>query len=448
VKSHFLYWLLLLNLLFVAHAYGSGTYQWSEDRKKALVWNNDPQPGDVANWSGGRDENGYATGSGTLNWSRLARGFATGSNIALSRKKTPISSYSGTMVHGKFSGEVTTVDHGKSYHAKFVDGQRKGMWQRGTLIAKAEAAEPTEAAKKSEATSPEKSAAGANAATETENLAQENAEAPAADEPEAPAAGPNGSPVKPKPEIRASESGDATSDKPATPLLAQASTDQTDDTTPRTPATRKAALAPGAVRAFDRPATAAAKNPEPAKKAARPKSEKSEKSSPAAPSQPAELQNDFSEQAPSGAPSVEPEKIEPPKLKTEKAVPEKPRPAAKESPVDNSIRSLVGPPSSLRTNPTTTAPATSTTAPSAPATAPAEPSPPATPKLTAVEAMDIADIEARTRGYDLGDYQLPKAEYNSATDSWSVAYVARGSGESKKLSVSVQDKSGKAEIKK
>ena len=62
--------------------------------------------------------------------------------------------------------------------------------------------------------------------------------------------------------------------------------------------------------------------------------------------------------------------------------------------------------------------------------------------------MDIADIEARTRGYDLGDYQLPKAEYNPASDSWSVAYVTRGSGESKKFNVTVQDKSGKAEVKK
>ena len=63
--------------------------------------------------------------------------------------------------------------------------------------------------------------------------------------------------------------------------------------------------------------------------------------------------------------------------------------------------------------------------------------------------MDIADIEARTKGYDLGEYQLPKAEYNAASDTWSVAYVARDAGKAaKRLSVTIQDKTGKAEVKK
>ena len=63
--------------------------------------------------------------------------------------------------------------------------------------------------------------------------------------------------------------------------------------------------------------------------------------------------------------------------------------------------------------------------------------------------MDIADIEARTRGYDLGEYQLPKAEYNAADDTWSVSYAPREADKSaKRLSVTVQDKSGKAEVKK
>ena len=63
--------------------------------------------------------------------------------------------------------------------------------------------------------------------------------------------------------------------------------------------------------------------------------------------------------------------------------------------------------------------------------------------------MDIADIQARTKGYDLGEYQLPKAEYNAASDIWSVAYVARDADKAAgKLSVTIQDKTGKAEIKK
>ncbi len=63
--------------------------------------------------------------------------------------------------------------------------------------------------------------------------------------------------------------------------------------------------------------------------------------------------------------------------------------------------------------------------------------------------MDIADIEARTKGHDLGEYQLPKAEYNAASDTWSVAYFGRDAEkEAKKLSVTIQDKTGKAEVKK
>ena len=63
--------------------------------------------------------------------------------------------------------------------------------------------------------------------------------------------------------------------------------------------------------------------------------------------------------------------------------------------------------------------------------------------------MDIADIEARTKGYDLGEYQLPKAEYNAANETWSVGYIAReGDNSAKKLSVTIQDKTGKAEVRK
>ena len=63
--------------------------------------------------------------------------------------------------------------------------------------------------------------------------------------------------------------------------------------------------------------------------------------------------------------------------------------------------------------------------------------------------MDIADIEARTKGYDLGEYELPKAEYDAASDTWSVGYVARNADKNaKKLSVTIQDKTGKAEVRK
>src|SRR5439155_6625929 len=99
---------LLLLLILAKGALADGAYQRTDDRKKTLVWNNDPKPDDAASWSGDRDEDGYATGPGTLKWFRRERSFLTGSNI-LSPRKTLISSYPGTMEHGKFTGNVTTV---------------------------------------------------------------------------------------------------------------------------------------------------------------------------------------------------------------------------------------------------------------------------------------------------------------------------------------------------
>src|ERR1700737_3448242 len=150
----------LLTLLFASGAYADGTYQRTDDRKKTLVWNNDPQPGDAANWSGGRDSEGYADGPGTLTWLRTEQKSLTGSNIS-SGRKVPISRYAGKMVHGKFEGPVVTVDHGKTFHATYTDGQRKGRWISGDLIAKAESIEPKPAAEER----PEPSSSAKTAAT-------------------------------------------------------------------------------------------------------------------------------------------------------------------------------------------------------------------------------------------------------------------------------------------
>src|SRR5438270_12770800 len=140
---------LVLRLIVRKSTLADSAYERTQDRKKAFIWNNDPKPDDTATWSGGRDAEGNASGPGTLQWFRRDRSFTTGSNIFVA-KKTLISSYSGTMVHGKFSGGVMTVDHGKTYHATFVDGHKKGRWTAGPVITKAETAEPAAAAEKSE----------------------------------------------------------------------------------------------------------------------------------------------------------------------------------------------------------------------------------------------------------------------------------------------------------
>jgi hypothetical protein len=430
---------LLLLLILAKGALADGAYQRTEDHKKTFVWNNNPKPDDTATWSGGRDAEGYATGPGTLQWFRRDRSFTTGSNV-FSPKKTLISSYSGTMVHGKFSGSVMTVDHGKTYHATFVDGHEKGRWTAGPVVTKAESVETGAAAEKPERTASATSTEVASESSKTKKISEEKTQPRVAEETSAdiPAAGPAESEVR--------------------PAIAQTASEEPEQSaTPRAPVTRKAALAPGAVRAIEHPTHTVAKKSEaePARRSDRAKPEQTEKPSKiakAASSQPSKAETQLSEDIPAEGPlSAQAEKTQSPSSKSaiaESSPPStlNPQPASSETPVDNSLRTLTGPPSSLhvRTPPETNPPAQISTPPIA-----AVSSPTAGAKLTAVQAMDIADIEARTKGYDLGEYQLPKAEYNAASDTWSVAYVARDAGKAaKKLSVTIQDKTGKAEVKK
>ena len=435
---------LLLLLILAKGALADGAYQRTDDRKKTLVWNNNPKPDDTATWSGDRDAEGYATGPGTLQWFRTDRSFTTGSNV-FSPKKTLISSYSGTMVHGKFSGGVMTVDHGTTYHATFVDGHNNGRWTAGPVVTKAESAEPAAAAEKPERTASATSTEVASESSKTKKISEEKTQPRVAEETSAdiPAAGP--------------EESEVSGQRSEVSKSATASEEPEQSATPRAPVTRKAALAPGAVRAIEHPTHAVAKKSEtePARRSDRAKPEQTEKSSKiakAASSQPSKAKTQLSEDIPAEGPlSAGAEKAQSPSSKS--AIAESSQPstlnaqgASNETPVDNSLRTLTGPPSSLhlRTPPETNPPAQISTPPIA-----AVSSPTAGAKLTAVQAMDIADIEARTKGYDLGEYQLPKAEYNAASDTWSVTYVARDADKAaKKLSVTIQDKTGKAEVKK
>jgi hypothetical protein len=429
----------LLILLCANGASAGGAYQRTDDRKKTLVWNNDPQPGDAATWTGGRDSEGYAEGAGSLTWLQPEKRSLTGSNISFARK-VPISSYTGTMAHGKFEGSVTTVDHGKTYHATYADGQRKGRWNTGPAVAKAENVEPEPAAKER----PEPASSAKTSAT-TERIESQQ---PKVAEPttEAPAEGP---PTETKPENAEASKTDARLAKTET-SSGELSADELDQSaTPQKPVSRKAALAPGAVRAIDQPSRQVEKRSEkpkeaPAKikRATKVEEPKIETGSEQASVPPAEgpLQN-VKPPAPTPAPSQA--SINASAARTNI------QPSANETPVDDSIRTLTGPPSSLRAK----APAAPVASPpppdSAPSIAPASAPASAGPKLNAVQAMDIADIEAREKGFDLGEYQLPKAEYNATDDTWSVSYIGRdGDKGGKHLGVVVQDKSGKAEVKK
>ena len=109
-------------LLFASVAYGAGSYQPTRDGK-TLVWNDSPKRGEEATWSGRRDKNGFAAGSGTLTWYQVEPTIVTGSNIPDARRyAVVISRCSGKMVEGKFEGAVTYVDaNGKRLQATFVN---------------------------------------------------------------------------------------------------------------------------------------------------------------------------------------------------------------------------------------------------------------------------------------------------------------------------------------
>ena len=113
-------------LLFASVAYGAGSYQPTRDGK-ALVWNDSPKRGEEVTWSGRRDKNGFAAGSGTLTWYQVEPTIVTGSNIPDARRyAVVISRCTGKMVEGKFEGAVTYVDaNGKRLQATFVNGGKR-----------------------------------------------------------------------------------------------------------------------------------------------------------------------------------------------------------------------------------------------------------------------------------------------------------------------------------
>jgi ketosteroid isomerase-like protein len=124
----------------------AGKYQRARDGQ-TLVWNNYPQAGDDASWSGDRDENNFATGKGTLTWYHVGQSTQIGTLIPTTRATT-LGVYTGKMVRGRFEGAVTTGGKdGLTYHAKFVNGQRLNDWTaEHTAIAAAPVKKTEEAA--------------------------------------------------------------------------------------------------------------------------------------------------------------------------------------------------------------------------------------------------------------------------------------------------------------
>jgi ketosteroid isomerase-like protein len=97
-------------VLFESIAYAAGSYQRTRDGQ-TLVWRDVPERGEEATWSGKRDKDGFATGSGVLTWYKVEPSIVTGSNILDTRRYAIlINHYSGTMVRGKFQGAVAYAE--------------------------------------------------------------------------------------------------------------------------------------------------------------------------------------------------------------------------------------------------------------------------------------------------------------------------------------------------
>jgi hypothetical protein len=108
------------------------------------------------------------------------------------------------------------------------------------------------------------------------------------------------------------------------------------------------------------------------------------------------------------------------------------------APVSDSLRSLTLPPASLRTEtaaaPLGASPATRSSPPTIEA------------GLNAVEVIELADAEARARGYNLDQYQRPQVQSSTDGDTWSALYEPK-TGTSQRFTVTI-DREKKAEIKK
>ena len=113
---------------------------------------------------------------------------------------------------------------------------------------------------------------------------------------------------------------------------------------------------------------------------------------------------------------------------------------------DDSVESVAAPPPSLHKNPP------AEVSPPEPAPPDAFSSAPIAATLTAPDAIQFADAEARASGYDLRKYQNPRANYIADSDTWSVSYdekhIDGRTTNDKRFNVLVEDKTRKTTLTK
>jgi hypothetical protein len=366
----------------------AGEYQRTKD-EKTLVWSVDSKPKGSASWWGARDKEGYAKGIGELTW------YTAQGNV--------FARYYGNMVHGKFDGPVNVHVKGTTAHAFFSDGKRMTGWARGPASSRfatdwrsALAREKAEAAP---ATSPLPSTAPASASEELRNKQQTQ---------ESPAEGPTAEGRRKEEELGKAKFAPAN-----LPARGEERTSEQKESTENRTSTPPSQSSGAA--AVQRPTN-----------------------------QPTESQSQRTENKEQQAVNAAGQASEsPPSSVVPHASPSAPHPSPVATQDHGSLAELAAPPASLRNEPTVETPATSSEADLAS-------SPSASAQLTTDEAVTIADSEARARGYDLSQYERPKADYSKVKGKWSFVYDLKNPGmaeeSARRFRVTVDDTSRKADV--
>jgi len=340
----------------------------------------------------------------TASWSgsRDKEGYATGFGTITwyTGQGTVYSEYYGNMVNGKLEGPVNMHEGRRTAHAYFADGGRVTAWARGRAPSQMNVPEELVAKRR-------------KAEAETPKPKEQRAEA-----------------KKPTPEKPATEPVRPVQPAPK-PVVAE--------TTPQPTPQQRENIEPPALETPP-PASTATRPPIAETTATIPTPEPTQStSSLMEPPRIAESQESSSAIAQETPPASTPEPAveQKPEAAEQSSTPE----AAKKS----SLTDLTGPPSSLREN--------SSEAPKS------ETSPTArrsgtrgVASLTEDEAIGVADAEARAKGYDLAQYQRPKADFSAVKDKWSLFYTLKdpkgAGGDLQPFSVTVEDKTRKVEIRR
>ncbi|HST30208.1 MAG TPA: hypothetical protein VLK27_05155 [Chthoniobacterales bacterium] len=340
-------------------------------------------------WNGSPKPGESASWAGARDKDGYATGFGT--ITWYNANGTVYAVYYGNMVNGKLEGPVNVHMGRRTAHSYFADGGRVTAWARGSAPSKMNVPEALVAKRrKAESEQPKP--------REERQVKKETTEKPAV------------AAAKPKPTLAEPERTEP----------------------PRTEPSPESTASPPAVAEETRTVP----TPEPTQSAASlmepPKIAEAHES-------PSSFANDTPPMS-TPEPSVE-QKPEPPQ---ESATPEE----TKKSNSEGSLSELTGPPSSLRGG-------GSISESSAPAKSEAKSKSSGArgvAELSEDESIGLADTEARARGYDLSQYQRPKADYSAVKDKWSLFYNLKdpktAGGDLQPFSVTVEDKTKKVEIRK